>query len=82
MLFGLDDLDAAFRFFDLLVGGDLSRALNLEPVVRWSPKDWATFAPTTRAARFNPRDPRHVEALQLIIDRACERQLKREPAIT
>jgi len=77
-LFGPEALEAAFDLFDFIVDGDLSRALSLDPVVRWPLDYWATLSAAARTAKFNRRDHQHLAALQLIIDRACERELRRE----
>jgi hypothetical protein len=66
------DLEVAKTVFDVIVGGEPSRALALDPVIRWPGSAWSAFGDCVRLAGFDFRNPNHLAALQSLIDKACD----------
>jgi hypothetical protein len=66
------DLEIAKTVFDVIVGGEPSRALALDPVIRWPGSAWAAFTECMRHAGFDFHNPNHLAALQSLIDKACD----------
>jgi len=73
-------LTIAKAMFDAIVNGDPARALTLDPVLRWSAKDWEAHAAAMRQAKFDHHNPVHLVALQAMIDQACENAEKNDSA--
>ena len=73
-------LAIAKRMFDAVVGDDPARALTLDPVLRWTERDWSAHAAVMQQIGFDPENPVHLVALQATIDQACENQAKDEKA--
>lgn len=65
-------LKAATSLFDVVVAGDQRRALALDPVLRWTQSYWAALSEAMLSAGFEIQNPRHLAALQYLIDQACE----------
>jgi hypothetical protein len=72
MLIAPADLEIARAVFDVIVAGEPSRALALEPVIRWPTGAWAAFTDIMRIAGFDFHNPNHLAALQSLIDKACD----------
>ena len=66
------DLKIARKAFSQIVDDDPSRALRLEPVLRWPTGAWEAFTDTLRESGFDRRRLSHLAALQWLIDQACE----------
>ena len=71
------ELEIADKAFWLIVGDDPSRALRLDPVCRWSVAAWDALADTLRESAFDSHRPGHLAALQWLIDKACDADLKK-----
>lgn len=65
-------LRAATSLFEVIVGNDQRRALALDPVLRWTEGYWAALNEAIQMAGFEIQNPRHLAALQHLIDQACE----------
>ena len=72
MPFAAEDLEIARTIFNAIVEGQPNRALGLDAVIRWPASAWLAFADVMRTAGFEFRNPRHLAALQSLIDKACD----------
>jgi hypothetical protein len=70
--FSPGDLEIARQVFDAIVGNEPNRALALAPVIQWPPTAWSAFKDAMRTAGFDVRNPKHLTALQSLIDKACD----------
>ena len=71
------DLEIATEIFWAIVRDDPRRALSLEPIIRWQKDAWGAFSATILEIGFDTRNPRHLAALQSLIDHACNAATKR-----
>lgn len=72
MSFNPDELEIARQVFEVIVGDEPKRALALAPVVQWPTTAWSVFTNTMQTVGFDFRNPRHLTALQSLIDEACD----------
>ena len=75
-MFSPEDLQIAGDFLRAVIGGDITLSITLDPVIRWPQSLWASLSGAMVKSGFNNRNPEHLAALQSLIDKASDAQMR------
>ena len=75
-MFSQEDLQIAGDLLRAVIGSDITLSITLDPVIRWPQSLWASLSVAMVKSGFNHRNPEHLAALQSLIDKASDAQMK------